>query len=242
MDGPNLAGVEHCPGRTASTAQGPLGAEVSSNWSGYATTSSRSIVTCVESEWVQPKAKCHGTARTSFSIWVGLGGFNQGALEQIGTGIDCASGFALDFSWHESLPRERHEVDTPVAVQPGDRIWAQVRWIGGSRYQLSLANLTHPDGFTVKDTNGGLRRTEAEWIAEAPSLCSSGCRVVSMPNFGKVTFDHVAVTVGDVRSTLLGRGFTRVRIRLSSATGATRASVTSTAPDGASFVVTWRRP
>lgn len=240
-DGPDLAGVQHCPGTVAGAVQGTVDAEVSSNWSGYATTTSHSTTTCVEAEWVQPKVKCHGSARTSFSIWVGLGGFNQDALEQIGTAIDCVSGFPLDFTWHELLPRQRHEVDAPVALQPGDRVWAQVRWIGGSRYQLSLSNLTHPDGYTVKDTNTGLHRTEAEWIAEAPTLCSSSCRIVSMPNFGKVTFDHVAVTVGGVRSTLLARGFTRVRIRLASKSGATRASVTSTAPDGASFVVTWRR-
>ena len=62
-----------------------------------------------------------------------------------------------------------------------------------------------------------------------------------MPNWGKVTFDHIWVTVSGVRTTLKVTGSTRVRIRLVTNGGTTRAIVTSTASDGASFVVTWRR-
>jgi hypothetical protein len=243
VDGPNLAGVgvKHCPGTVKKGQKGSTGSQSSTNWSGYAIVTARSIVTCVEAEWVQPTVKCHGTSHTSVSIWVGLGGFNQGRLEQIGTAIDCVGGSSLDYSWHESLPKERHEIDTPVSVDSGDRIWAQVRWVSGSTYQLSLANLTSADGFTVKDTNGALRRTEAEWIAEAPTSCAQTCRVLKMPNWGKVTFDHIVATVAGVRTTLKANGATRVRIRLESITRATRAIVTSTASDGSSFVVTWRR-
>ena len=241
-DGPDLAGVgvRHCPGPVAVGAQGKVGSELSSNWSGYAITAGRPVVTCVESEWVQPKVKCHGSTHSSVSIWVGLGGFNQSRLEQIGTAIDCVSGFPLAYTWHESLPRERHEIDSPVPVDPGDRIWAQVRWLSGTTYQLSLANLSHPDGFTVKDTNKGLQRTEGEWIAEAPTSCSPSCHVLPMPSWGKITFDHIGVTIAGVRSTLMANGSTRVRVRLVSRSGTARAVVTSTATDGASFVVTWR--
>lgn len=242
VDGPDLAGVgvRHCPGTAAVGAQGSVGSEQSSNWSGYAITTGRSVVTCVESEWVQPKVKCHGSTHSSVSIWVGLGGFNQSRLEQIGTAIDCVSGFPLAYTWHESLPRERHEIDTPVPVDPGDRIWAQVRWLSGTTYQLSLANLSHPDGFTVKDTNKGLQRTEGEWIAEAPTSCSPSCHVLPMPSWGKITFDHIGVTIAGVRSTLKANASTRVRVRLVSRSGTARAVVTSTATDGGSFVVTWR--
>ena len=242
IDGPELvgAGVQHCPGTTGSAGQGSLGSESSSNWSGYAITTAQRLISCVESEWVQPKVKCHGGGRTSVSIWVGLGGFSQSALEQIGTAVDCVSGFPLDYSWHESLPRQRHEIEAPLSVQPGDRIWAQVRWMSGSTYQLSLANLTHTDGFTVRDTNKGLRRTEAVWIAEAPSACSPKCSILSMPDWHKVTFDHIGVTVAGKLTTLKADGSTRVRVRLVARSGADRAVVTSTAPDGSSFVVTWR--
>jgi hypothetical protein len=238
-DGPALAGVEPCPGTDATFSAGDLASDSSSNWSGYATTASKRVVTCVESEWVQPKVACHGSSTSSLSIWVGLGGFDQSSLEQIGTAADCVAGVPLEYSWHEGLPRQRHEIDSPVPISTGDRIWAQVRWIGGSSYQLSLANLTHPDGFTVKDTNKGLRRTEAEWIAEAPSRCSTTCHVLPMPAFGKITFDHIAVTINGVRSTLMAAGFTRYRIRLLKGT-TVRALVTSTSVDGSSFVVTWR--
>jgi Peptidase A4 family len=243
VDGPNIVGpdIAHCPGKTKAGQTGTTGSETSTNWSGYAIVTSHSVVTCVEAEWVQPKVACHGKTHTSVSIWVGLGGFNQGRLEQIGTAIDCVGGSSIDYSWHESLPKERREVDTPVSVDPGDRIWAQVRWLSGSSYQLSLANLTTEDGFTVKDTSKGLRRTEAEWIAEAPATgCSPTCKILQMPNWGKVTFDHIGVTVNGVRATLKATGSTRVRIRLETNSGTTRAVVTKTGSDGGSFVVTWR--
>jgi hypothetical protein len=243
IDGPNIVGsnIGHCPGTVKKGQTGSTASQLSTNWSGYALVTSRSVVTCVEAEWVQPKVKCHGKSHTSVSIWVGLGGFNQGRLEQIGTAIDCIGGSAVDYSWHESLPRERHEVDTPVSVDPGDRVWAQVRWVGGSSYQLSLANLTTEDGFTVKDTSKGLRRTEAEWIAEAPSTgCSPTCKVLQMPDWGKVTFDHIAVTANGVHATLKSTGATRVRVRLETNSGTTRAVVTSTSSDGSAFVVSWR--
>ena len=144
-------------------------------------------MTCVEAEWVQPKVKCHGTKQTSVSIWVGLGGFDQGRLVQIGTAIDCVNGSSIDYSWHESLPKERREIDTPVSVTAGDRVWAQVRWISGSTYQLSLANLTDPDGFTIKSVNGGPppdrgrvdRRGAVEWLhrdAAGCCRCRTGAR------------------------------------------------------------------
>ena len=243
IDGPLVVGADiaHCPGTVKKGQTGTTGSQLSTNWSGYALVTSRSVVTCAEAEWVQPTVKCHGKTHTSVSIWVGLGGFNQGRLEQIGTAIDCIGGSPIDYSWHESLPKERHEVDTPVSIDPGDRIWAQVRWLGGSSYQLSLANLTTEDGFTVKDTSKGLRRTEAEWIAEAPATgCSPTCKILQMPNWGKVTFDHIAVTVNGVRATLKATGATRVRVRLETNSGTTRAVVTNTAADGSSFVVTWR--
>jgi len=244
VDGPNVVGdgVKHCPGKVKAGQGGGTGSQTSTNWSGYAIVTSRSVITCVEAEWVQPKVKCHGTKQTSVSIWVGLGGFGQGRLVQIGTAIDCVNGTSIDYSWHESLPKERREIDTPVSVKAGDRVWAQARWVGGSNYQLSLANLTDPDGFTIKSVNGGLLRTEGEWIAEAPSACSSTrCRVLSMPDWGKVTFDHIGATVSGVRTTLKATGSTRVRIRLATSGGTTRAIVTHTASDGSSFVVTWRR-
>jgi hypothetical protein len=244
VDGPNLvgAGVKHCPGTVKKGQGGGTGSQTSTNWSGYAVVTASSIITCVEAEWVQPMVKCHGTKQTSVSIWVGLGGFGQGRLVQTGTAADCVQGASIDYSWHESLPKERHEIDTPVSVQPGDRIWAQVRWLSGSTYQLSIANLTDADGFTIKAVNGGLRRTEAEWVAEAPSSCTATrCRVLSMPNWGKVTFDHIWVTVAGVRTTLKATGSTRVRVRMTTNTGATRSIVTSTATDGSSFVVTWKR-
>ena len=73
-------------------------------------------------------------------------------------------GTRINAAWRESLPKERYSVRTATSIRPGDRIWAQVRWLGGSRYRLSLANLTNRQHFSVRTTNTTLKRSTAEWV------------------------------------------------------------------------------
>jgi hypothetical protein len=76
----------------------------------------------------------------------------------------------------------------------GDTITAAVV-VNGQRTIMSLKDVTRGTRFTkTLTTTQPLDVTSAEWIAEAPSACTSTgrCRVVPLANFGKVTFTKAA--------------------------------------------------
>ena len=198
---------------------------------------------CVEATWVQPKVRCRGNAAQSVVYWVGLGGYGQRSLVQVGTESSCLHGTAVTAAWHESLPKEHFSIRTPTRIKVGDRIWAQVRWLGGSRYRLSLANLSNREHFSVKVTNSTVKRTSAEWIVEAPTGgCPSRCRTLRMPDFGTFKFSGAWATMTGRRVQVDASRFVAIIERMISVSGAVRAEVTSTAATGTSFSVRWRRP
>ncbi|MFI5226483.1 MAG: G1 family glutamic endopeptidase, partial [Candidatus Limnocylindrales bacterium] len=231
-----------CPGKTVTSGSGSLVTDQSTNWSGYAATPDTARVTCIESSWTQPTVTCSKSGHSAISVWVGIGGFDQDALEQVGSEVDCDNGKASHFLWHESLPRERFEQRLDLLVRAGDHLRVRVRAISSTRYELAIANVTRSTSFTVVDTNTRIKATSGEWILEAPTGgCPSACKILPMPNFHKFTFKTTWVTVGGVRQPLDGTSFTHVRVRMVTKSGTIRSQVTSTAGDGSSFVVTWRR-
>lgn len=245
--GPSAAplppGVMPCPGAEPNKpATGRAATSTSTNWSGYVVRSGTPQFSCVEATWTQPSVTCPATGSRTVAFWVGLGGVGQTALEQIGTQSACTDGRELIVVWHESLPRERGEVVEPLDVHTGDRVWAQVRWMGGARYRLSIVDITHRQQLAIDDTNSRLRRTSAEWIVEAPTTgCPTRCHILTMPNFHHFRFTGVLVTADGVRRPLTGPGFLHERETMVTRTGATRSVVSSTARDGTSFEVDWKR-
>lgn len=232
-----------CPGKTRSGH--PVGASrlsISRNWAGYVATSSAGGASCVEATWVEPSISCPSAGTRAVAIWVGIGGFSEAALVQIGTEASCRNGAAVRVSWRESLPQEKSVVPTDLEVNAGDRIHAQVLWLGGSRYRLSMINLSNSEAFSMELSNRSLRRMSTEWVVEAPAVgCPSGCQILSMPRFSTVTFSNVATTWRGILQPLDGPSFIHQRIRMVNAGGSTRAEVTSTSRDGHTFKVTWRR-
>src|SRR4029077_15372765 len=136
-----LNGPAPCPGKAPSGDSGPGRSESSTNWSGYAATASHATIGCVEASWIQPKIRC-GSTRQAVSIWIGIGGFDQDGLEQIGTEADCEGGGVVVTRWHESLPSQHFEVPIHLTIRPGDRVRARVLVVTATVYQLSIANLT----------------------------------------------------------------------------------------------------
>jgi hypothetical protein len=171
--------------------------QFSSNWSGYAL--SGASFTDATGTWKQPKARCTPGRATSSSFWVGIGGFGESsqALEQLGSVADCdASGRQSYRLWYEVIPAPAQFISMKVAA--GDTLTASLV-VDGQRVVFSLKNTTHRARFSkVVTVSHPLDTTSAEWIAEAPSLCtsSSDCRIVPLTNFGSVGFSNIA-TVGD---------------------------------------------
>jgi len=241
---PAVLVIPPCPGTIPEGH--PIGAALSgrsTNWSGMVGILAGTRFTCVEATWVQPEVRCHGLGDQSAAYWVGLGGYDEKGLVQIGTESICLGGLPVTRAWRQSLPRQRYTVGLGMDIRVGHKIHAQVRWLGGPRYRLTLVDLDSKESFTIDDTNSKIHRTSADWIAEAPTAgCPSHCRIQKMPEFETFTFLSAWATVAGRRVPVDGTGFTHVKIAMETSGGAARAEVTSLASNGTSFKVRWRRP
>jgi hypothetical protein len=235
--------------------------EVSSNWSGYALIPPATdplVFTDVTGTWVQPKARCTVGRRDAAAFWVGLGGYDEtsSSLEQLGTAIECdgRSKTPVNYAWWELVPAAA--VKIPFKIAPGDTVTAAVL-VKGQTIVFSLRNITKGTRFSkVMTTAQTLDLGSAEWIAEAPSNCTSPgrCAVIPLTNFRTVTFAKAAAIGNDHPGTILDGIWTADPIELIAndtasglfsqgdilgpGVGAVPADVTS---DGRSFSVSWQR-
>jgi hypothetical protein len=224
----------------------------SSNWAGYAVHRSGVHFGNVSGTWTQPQATCTPGKATYSSVWVGIGGYSldSPALEQIGTDADCtASGRPVSSAWFELVPSASRAVE--VTIRPGDRVRAAVT-VNGSEVTLSLADLTRHRSFTKRVRASAIDTTSAEWILEAPSVCSRNwdCHTLPLADFGSAGFTsaHARTTTGH-RGAIQDDKWTRTRISLA-ATGRTFVSnpsapsatavPSSLEAQGSSFTVTYR--
>jgi hypothetical protein len=194
----------------AGTARAAGGTEISSNWAGYAGRAADPAApvsfTDVTATWREPKGTCTRGRVSAAAFWVGLGGYDTGSnsLEQLGTAAECdgASRTPTHYAWWELVPAS--SVRIPLKIVPGDTITAAVL-IKDQTITFFLKNVTRKTRFSkVVTTAQTLDTSSAEWIAEAPSTCSSvtRCRVVPLTNFGNVTFTSIAATGNDHPGTL----------------------------------------
>src|SRR5262249_10295674 len=98
--------------------------------------------------------------------------------------------------------------------------------------------------------------SSAEWVAEAPSLCSGSgfCRTVTLSDFGKVTFTKASATSADGHTgPISDRWWTATSIRLVPESGGpgfgrsapgegrdTKATPTALSAGGSAFTVRWQ--
>jgi len=241
---------------------------ISSNWAGYVVDSSALSVqpisfSSVSGSWVQPVANCtqaqaQGTGETSSAFWVGLGGNSDSsnALEQTGTESDCsASGVARYSAWYELVPAS--SVRIKLTVEPGDTVSASVS-VAGSKVTVQLANVTRGTSFSKVLTMASPDAGSAEWIAEAPSVCSSSydCSEEALTDFDTVKFSNASAVSNGHTGTIADPNWTATEIDLDAAAGgrggyggygryqpqfgSAQALPTSLASKGSAFTVKWK--
>jgi len=228
-------------------------ATVSSNWSGYAVTGSS--FTAVSGTWKQPAASCTVGETSSAAFWVGLGGNSETStrLEQAGTTAECTgNGTARYWAWYELVPEAA--VKVTLTVRPGDSISASVR-VNGNRVTMQMRNVTRKTSVTKVRRIAAPDTSSAEWIAEAPSLCTTprACQTVSLTDFGVVRFTRATATGGGHTGTISDRAWTATAIELTSAgsmgqrfgpyvpySASGEAVPTALAARGSAFSVRWR--
>lgn len=251
------------PAAVRFSSQRVMDTAVSSNWAGYVATAPAAAqpptstglsFTDVAGSWVQPQLTCSAGEVGAAAFWVGLGGSQDSspALEQIGTEGDCnRSGKATYSAWYEFVPAG--PVTIKLKVRPGDRMTGAVL-VSGTQVTVSLKNLsTHKRFSKTFSSVSPLDTSSAEWIAEAPSLCSSNsrCTVVPLPNFGTTSFTNATAVANGHPGTISDPTWSSAPIVLApdsavetnfgvpaNAHGALPSSISV---DGRSFAVSWQQ-
>lgn len=197
------------------------------NWSGYAAIGSST--TDVKGSWVVPNLTC-GTTNTYSSAWVGIDGYNDNTVEQTGTEQDCINGQPQYYAWFEMYPKPSYM--TNINVKAGDTITAEVKYVGGGKFILSLKS-SNGQTFSISQKSYKAQLGSAEWIMEAPY--SGG--ILPLANFGTANFSNSQATIGGKTATI--SGFTFDQINMANSGGVLKDQTSPLSPDGSSFNITW---
>ena len=213
------------------------------NWSGYASFTSPTApkvgsVTGVFGKWTVPKLRSSLSNRYS-ATWVGIDGFSNQTVEQIGTLQWWNNGHQENYAWFECYPASAYEIKG-FPVKPHDIIKALVTYAGNDTFEMVLKNLTRhvfvrvPMNMTVAS---GAERASAEWIVEAPSSDV----LLPLAHFTPITFKGCLATIGGVTRTIDSRRWKNSRITMvtDGTEQKTKAKPSHLSRDGKSFVVTW---
>lgn len=206
---------------------------ISSNWSGYAATGQK--FSDVKGSWVQPSVTCPSRGAQYASFWVGLDGYSSDTVEQIGTDSDCRGRNRPSYyAWYEMYPSG--SVEVPLSVAPGDSLSAEVA-ASGSAYTLTITDSRSGTYMTTQALSGAAD-SSAEWIAEAPEICSFTCTLASLADFGTLSVTSAAATDGSTTGAI--SAFSNSEIVMETSNGTVRAQPSTLTAGGAVFSDTWQ--
>jgi hypothetical protein len=171
----------HVAPRPAARSRAVTNGLASFNWSGYVAVGA--TYSGVTAAWTQPAVSC--TAKGIVTFWVGLDGWQDGTVEQTGTGVDCRTGTPQYYAWWETFPTNSQQTYASTPVSPGDTITASVN-VAGGQYALVVADKTQA---WTRTTNAaaptGATNASAEIVAEAASVNKT---ITQVPDFGTASF------------------------------------------------------
>jgi hypothetical protein len=194
--------------------------QVSANWSGYVVQDRAGHnFSSVSGSWVEPAVK-PGAGRGFAAFWVGLGGTGQSSpsLEQVGTAAQTVDGQTRYYAWYELLPSAQVQMNLPI--HPGDRMSGRVT-VHGTSVTVSLSDHTTDRSVTRTLRMSDPDTSSAEWIAEAPAAerGDGSLRILSLADFGKITFSHVSATAGGHTGSLDDAAWSVERVALNPSVG-----------------------
>ncbi len=176
---------------------------ISTIWSGYAAANNLAApivgsVTSVSGSWTVPTLTCGTTAAYS-SMWVGIDGYTNSTVEQIGTDSNCSSGSQVNDAWFEMFPQPAFFINHTVTT--GDVMTASVVYTGNGNFTLTLDDTTADWSFSTTRKSNKAQRTTAEWILEAP-----GRSTLPLADFGTASFTDASATIGGSARAIDGGG------------------------------------
>jgi hypothetical protein len=203
------------------------------NWSGYVNSSTAGAFTAVSGTWRQPATVCSPEQRLT-AFWVGLDGFDNETVEQLGTLAYCFEGVPTYFTWWEMFPGAAVTVGS--TVRPGDLISASVQRSGTS-YTLTLVDATTPgNSFSTTASCTTCENDSAEWIAERPAFAIG---ITPLSFFRSWTVMRASQTSNGVQGSI-GSGPSPTQIQMFDATGTYQLdNVSGLLRGGSSFRARW---
>jgi hypothetical protein len=216
----------------------PIVQSTSTNWSGYVTTPPNiGGVSSVSGSWIIPTLS--STPNDSYcALWVGIDGFADGTVEQIGTEHDWSSGSQQNYAWFEMFPNPSMEI-VGFPLNKNDQIGAEVRYTGKNVFQLTLVNYTQnvytivPTSYT---TTPYAQRSSAEWILEAPYYNE----ILPLANFGDASFINCSATINGISGPIDNNLDITDRITMAAQNGVVKALPSALSTNGESFSVLWQ--
>jgi Peptidase A4 family len=211
----------------AKPVSGTVTSQPSLNWSGFADTSSTTTAadfTNVSGSWTIPAVSCpSGPYRTSgayIANWVGIDGYSDDTVEQLGTGAQCYEGVLYYYVWYEMFPAGTVVEGTPACIsnnvdcpEPGDQISASVNvtpgTAGDNNYALTLTDHTRPqESFSVTASCAAATCTDssAEWVIERPAYepIAGLFQFVPLVYFGRSGFESGSLVANGTASSIGG--------------------------------------
>lgn len=223
----------------------PLKKGTSNNWCGYVAAKNLThpipgSVTAVYGTWIVPQVMAPSQANTKntySSLWIGIDGYNNGTVEQIGTAHEWHNGKAVHYAWFEMYPNAAFEI-TGFPLNPGDSISATIEYKGNNVFQMTLANNTRKVQTTVPTvytTSSDAVRACAEWIAEAPYMNG----ILPLAHFSPVPFSRCIATITGVTGSISDHVWHHDNIMMKNALMVPKATASTLQESGQSFTVTW---
>lgn len=137
----------------ATTVQNP--------WAGVIYVHSANVVSA---QVVVPTLACRPTGSTSLATWVGLDGWTNNAVEQVGFTFACDSGHQSNGAWYQMYPAPA--LALTITIRAGDRVDLVEQWDGSDLFISKVTDTTtsHSIGVTARDP--AAQRSSAECVTE----------------------------------------------------------------------------
>jgi hypothetical protein len=178
-------------------------AENDSNWAGYIIASDlqdpQPNVTGVSASWTIPTVMGSSQKDMFAAVWIGIGGYFDDTLIQVGTEQDSIGGQGEYSVWYELLPDFSITIDT-IIVSPGDKINASIQLVNPNTetWSIYIEDVTTSQTFQ-NDFIYASSQLSAEWIVERPI---AGRRLATLTDIGTVSFTNCQATIGGQNGTI----------------------------------------
>jgi hypothetical protein len=183
--------------RKSSTIRPTIETLYSPNWAGYVVdaTNSNDRFTFVSGNVVVPRIICDGTVKNLY-IWVGLDGYTNNSVEQVGMWAYCPKGSKTPQygTWWEMWPYNLSQ-NLSLKIKPGDNLYMEVKVVPG-KYIFTLKNQSTRKyvSYSTRCLNNKCERVNAEWIIERPGYARTDAYFV-IPPYTKTMFTNMKLNI-----------------------------------------------